>query len=114
MAIINCSECHKEISDKAFSCPNCGAPTTTSPTQQKPDPNACEKCGTRYTLEQKNAMFSPISLLTIPMFFAGVFSLPFSLLAGIIIIAIAWMIGHFGRDKKIVMVCPKCRYQPGK
>lgn len=26
MALINCSECGKEISDKAQSCPNCGAP----------------------------------------------------------------------------------------
>lgn len=27
MALINCSECGKEISDKATTCPNCGAPT---------------------------------------------------------------------------------------
>ena len=27
MALINCSECNKAISDKASSCPNCGAPT---------------------------------------------------------------------------------------
>ncbi|MEZ4631270.1 MAG: TM2 domain-containing protein [Deinococcales bacterium] len=26
MALINCSECDKRISDKAFACPNCGAP----------------------------------------------------------------------------------------
>ena len=26
MALINCSECQKEISDKAISCPNCGNP----------------------------------------------------------------------------------------
>lgn len=26
MAIIQCYECKKEISDKATSCPNCGAP----------------------------------------------------------------------------------------
>lgn len=26
MALINCHECGKEISDKATSCPNCGAP----------------------------------------------------------------------------------------
>lgn len=33
MALINCSECKKEISDKAESCPNCGAPLKSS----KPD-----------------------------------------------------------------------------
>lgn len=26
MALINCEECGKEISDKAISCPHCGAP----------------------------------------------------------------------------------------
>lgn len=26
MALIKCSECGKEVSDKASSCPNCGAP----------------------------------------------------------------------------------------
>ena len=33
MALINCTECNKEISDKAASCPNCGAPlnSTTNP-----------------------------------------------------------------------------------
>ena len=27
MALIQCYECSKQISDKAISCPNCGAPT---------------------------------------------------------------------------------------
>lgn len=26
MALINCKECNKEISDKATACPNCGVP----------------------------------------------------------------------------------------
>ena len=26
MALINCDECNKEVSDKAASCPHCGAP----------------------------------------------------------------------------------------
>lgn len=30
MALINCSECGKEISDKAVACPNCGAPISAS------------------------------------------------------------------------------------
>lgn len=29
MALINCPECHREISDRAFSCPHCGYPITT-------------------------------------------------------------------------------------
>ena len=30
MALINCPECNREISDKAPSCPGCGAPTSSS------------------------------------------------------------------------------------
>ena len=38
MALINCSECSKEISDKAAACPGCGAPVSNavSPQPQKP------------------------------------------------------------------------------
>jgi len=31
MALISCSECGKEVSDKAASCPNCGAPIAGEP-----------------------------------------------------------------------------------
>jgi len=30
MALINCHECNKEISDSATNCPGCGAPVTAS------------------------------------------------------------------------------------
>lgn len=30
MALINCQECGKEISSKAYSCPSCGYPTIES------------------------------------------------------------------------------------
>lgn len=35
MALINCPECDKEISDKALSCPNCGCPIAMQ-TETKP------------------------------------------------------------------------------
>ena len=41
MALINCSECGKEISDKATSCPNCGAPTSNVSANTK----FCKHCG---------------------------------------------------------------------
>ncbi|MEE0968052.1 MAG: zinc ribbon domain-containing protein [Clostridia bacterium] len=34
MSLINCPECNKEISDKAYSCPNCGYPIATSQKQE--------------------------------------------------------------------------------
>ena len=30
MALINCSECSKEVSDKATNCPHCGAPIASA------------------------------------------------------------------------------------
>lgn len=50
MAMINCPECGKEVSDKAATCPNCGA--SINPTQQSININMnsgasvkCPKCG---------------------------------------------------------------------
>lgn len=37
MALINCSECGKQVSDKAVACPNCGAPISVEP--------HCPECG---------------------------------------------------------------------
>lgn len=34
MSLINCPECNKEISDKAYSCPNCGYPIAASQKQE--------------------------------------------------------------------------------
>lgn len=36
MALINCAECGKEISDKATSCPACGAPVTKAESKRPP------------------------------------------------------------------------------
>ena len=41
MALINCNECGKEISDKAVTCPHCGAPTLNAPLNTK----FCKHCG---------------------------------------------------------------------
>ena len=48
MALVNCPECNKEISDTAASCPGCGAPVETKPAQpraprapQKKKPGGC-------------------------------------------------------------------------
>lgn len=46
MALINCSECGKEVSDKAASCPNCGNPIAGG--NKEPDEYlACPKCGSK-------------------------------------------------------------------
>ena len=40
MALINCPECGKEVSDKAPSCINCGLPLLTSSPSEKSSPSA--------------------------------------------------------------------------
>lgn len=45
MAMINCPECGKEISDKAVTCPNCGCPIgNPAPMRQNVQTFACVKC----------------------------------------------------------------------
>ena len=47
MALINCPECNKEISDKAMTCPNCGYPVQeiNKPKFSPTGMNVCPKCG---------------------------------------------------------------------
>jgi DNA-directed RNA polymerase subunit RPC12/RpoP len=42
MALIHCSECNKEVSDKASSCPNCGSPINSI--SEEPEVMACPRC----------------------------------------------------------------------
>lgn len=41
MAIIRCSECGNEVSDRATNCPHCGAPLISENSQNQ----CCPKCG---------------------------------------------------------------------
>jgi hypothetical protein len=36
MPLIECSDCHKQISDEAYTCPNCGRPMKDRPGWTKP------------------------------------------------------------------------------
>ena len=40
MTLIKCTECGREISDKAGACPGCGAPISTSANTEPPQPKA--------------------------------------------------------------------------
>lgn len=65
MAIINCPECGKEISDKAASCPNCGYvlnggnKTSGTPIIAAGAVSSCPKCGSKnisYQREQTGSV----------------------------------------------------------
>lgn len=45
MALIKCPECGKEVSDKAYNCPNCGYPFDEYDYDYEDDIEVCERCG---------------------------------------------------------------------
>lgn len=45
MALIKCSNCGKDISDKATACPQCGEPVVIEAAVEEPKPLLCEECG---------------------------------------------------------------------
>ncbi len=50
MALINCPECNKQVSDKATSCPNCGMPLSSNDTLQRKGKRTFLKIATLFTL----------------------------------------------------------------
>ena len=86
MALINCSECGKEVSNKAQSCPNCGNPINVKSEEYI----CCPKCHSRELyVEQKG--------------FSGGTALAGAVLAG----GIGLLAGMIG-SKEIQITCLKC------
>jgi uncharacterized membrane protein YvbJ len=71
MALIKCSECGKEISDKASTCPNCGNPIKQSQVLVQMD-----------TAPQKRRKYKIYLLITFPMVLFGPMFYIMSLLSG--------------------------------
>lgn len=98
MALINCPECGKEISDKAVACPHCGCPINTQPRQEvavedNEEYVFCPKCmSTHVHTEQKG--FSGGKALAGAVAFGGI-----GLLAGTI------------GSKNVNITCLKCGHK---
>lgn len=67
MALINCSECGKEISDKANTCPNCGAPIKEDEIKRE------IKAGINITKKLAIVLIVALSLIIICAFIFGYF-----------------------------------------
>lgn len=78
MALIRCSECGREISDKAATCPGCGAPITLSNERQPPSASPSWPTVLGFV-----AVGLGISGVLVP-YFAAVFFLPAALICGIV------------------------------
>lgn len=99
MALINCPECNKEISDKAISCPNCGNPMNDRPhyTEDK-EFLVCPKCKSK-------------DLHTGQTGFSGGKALAGAVLAG----GIGILAGTIGSNE-VIITCLKCgnRFKTGE
>ena len=62
MALVDCSECGKQISDKASSCPHCGSPVSNI---------SSIKVGIEKPIELTAKRFKLISLLSVLIFLFG-------------------------------------------
>jgi DNA-directed RNA polymerase subunit RPC12/RpoP len=89
MALINCPECGKEISDKAVNCPNCGNPINV----ENEEYLACPKCKSKEIHSQQKG-------------FSGGKALAGAVLTG----GIGLLAGTIG-SKKVQMTCLKCGHK---
>lgn len=97
MALINCTECGKEISDKATSCPHCGNPMN-QPVPKEEEYLCCPKCHSRELhAEQKG--------------FSGGKALAGAIVTG----GIGLLAGTIG-SKEVQVTCLKCnnRFKAGE
>ena len=67
MALIKCSECGKEVSDKANACPNCGAPIKEDEIKKE------VKAGIKVTKKLAIILIIALSLIIICAFIFGYF-----------------------------------------
>lgn len=75
MALINCTECNKEISDKAQNCPHCGFPIVSvqSPVQPKIIVKRNEGCFLQTLNMGCLLILIVIGLIVVSMLFSSVF-----------------------------------------
>lgn len=96
MALINCIECGKEVSDKATSCPNCGNPINSPISDQ--EFLCCPKCNSKELHSEQKG-------------FSGGKALAGALLTG----GIGILAGTIG-SKDVQLTCLKCgnRFKAGE
>jgi DNA-directed RNA polymerase subunit RPC12/RpoP len=82
MALIKCSECQKEVSDKAVSCPNCGNPIFLEENQVV----------NKVEIEMTNKKWKKRSLFAIALLFFGFILMSKSTGLGLLVIFIAFCV----------------------
>lgn len=78
MALVRCSDCGKEVSDKAKACPNCGCPISK-------DMEKVEICETPHPIAITGFVLGFVSLFIEPLWgFVGVSAIIFSIIGTVI------------------------------
>ena len=90
MALINCSECGKEVSDKAATCPNCGNPINQQPAAKSEEYLCCPRCNSKELHSQHKG-----------------FSGGKALVGGVLTGGIGLLAGTIG-SKDVQITCLKC------
>jgi hypothetical protein len=101
MAIIECSECNREISDKAENCPGCGAPVNG-----KQDLSKCPKCGSTKTVSATEMHPVGCLMMIVMTVIAMLFFWPLGILMMFFGVMILLGVSLFGKGK---MVCKACK-----
>jgi len=105
MALIKCSECGKDVSDKASSCPNCGAPILENAKAVVDEPRR-EPLGPVIKENGKAIMFISIGVI---MVIVGLMTIV--MIIGIIPLLLGVAFISFGRNQLAGTRhsrCPKC------
>lgn len=109
---IECPDCGKEISERAVSCPHCGAPNQ-EPAPENQDTSAilCPNCKKAMVQKEEKSSVSPAGLFGALLFIIGIACLFFSAPMGIIIMVLGILTGLMSNRTHSSMVCVQCGYK---
>lgn len=104
MALVDCLECRKKISDLAAACPHCGAPSGKAPTGAN-----CPVCRIPLIGVTQKAKVSLGGIVGAFVVLIGLGAVLFNWIVGLLLILIG-VIVSLARGSKTVMKCPQCGY----
>ena len=90
MSLIKCSECGKEISNRADACPSCGNPIHRAPIENEEGIQKVE-------IEQTNKKWKKTGCLSVVVAFIGIMLMGKSIWLGFFVLFIAVIIGQYAR-----------------